>query len=221
MQFRFVFFLILFSTISYSQLPKNFVYIKTIIPDIALEMRYCSDNNFVGKSIEGYNAEVLIMTKPAALALKKVQAELKKQGLGLKVYDAYRPQSAVNHFIKWAKQINDTLMKEQFYPKVDKRNLFKEGYIASRSRHSSGSTIDLTIINLETGTALEMGTPYDFFGKSSWVNNEDISTVHQENRQLLQKVMLSNGFRNYPKEWWHFTLKGEPFRNQYFDFPVE
>ncbi len=221
MKCRFVFFLILFSSLGYSQLPKDFVYLKSIVPDVELEMRYCSDNNFVGTPINGYNAEVVIMTKQAALSLKKVQAELKKQGLGLKIYDAYRPQSAVNHFIKWAKQINDTLMKQQFYPNVDKRNLFKDGYIASRSRHSSGSTIDLTIINLKTGKALDMGTPYDFFGESSWVENSDISKAQQANRQLLQGVMLNNGFRNYPKEWWHFTLRGEPFRNQYFDFPVE
>ncbi len=222
MPFRFIFLLILFSTLNaYSQLPKGFVYVETMIPDIKLEMRYCSDNNFVGKPIDGYNAEVIIMTKPAALALKKVQAVLKKKGYGLKVYDAYRPQKAVNHFIRWAKQINDTLMKQQFYPTIDKRHLFRDGYIASKSRHSSGSTIDLTIIDLKTGKVLDMGTPYDFFGKSSWVNSSEINKTQQENRQLLQNVMLGNGFRNYPKEWWHFTLRGEPFRNQYFDFPVE
>jgi len=221
MSFRFIFFLLHFSTFSYSQLPPNFVYLKTIIPEIDLEIRYCSDNNFVGKPIEGYHAEVIIMTKPTALALKKVQTELKKRNLGLKIYDAYRPQRSVNHFIKWAKKINDTLMKHQYYPKVDKRNLFKAGYIASKSRHSSGSTVDLTIINLKTGQPLDMGTPYDFFGEESWIDYNQINTKQQAHRQLLQKVMLKHGFRNYPKEWWHFTLKGEPFRNQYFNFPIE
>ncbi len=221
MLLRFVFFLCFLTVIGYSQTPKGFVYIKTIIPDIKIEMRYCGSNNFIGKPINGYNAEVVIMTKEAAFALRKVQETLKKQNLGLMIYDSYRPQRAVNHFIKWAKKINDTLMKQQFYPNVDKRNLFKEGYIASRSRHSSGSTIDLTIVDNKTGKVLDMGSPYDYFGKSSWVENDNINEKQKSNRQLLQQVMLNNGFRNYPKEWWHFTLKGEPYKNEYFDFPVE
>jgi len=184
-------------------------------------LRYCNDNNFVGQQIDGYEKEVVITTTQTAKALKKIQDTLKTQGLGLKIYDAYRPQRAVNHFVRWAKQINDTLKKEEFYPNVKKRNLFKEGYIASKSRHSSGSTVDLTIINLETGEELDMGTPYDFFGPESWVENKNLTQKQQANRQLLQKVMLTNGFRNYPQEWWHFTLRGEPYRNQYFDFPVK
>jgi len=221
MQFRLVFFLYLFSATCFAQLPKGFVYAKTSIPDLKTEMRYCSHNNFVGEPIDGYNAEVIIVTKLTALALKKVQAELKKQGLGLMIFDSYRPQRAVNHFIRWAKRLNDTLMKQQFYPNVDKRNLFKAGYIASKSRHSSGSTVDLTIINLETGEPLNMGTPFDYFGEPSWVDYNGINEKQKANRQLLQRVMINNGFRNYSKEWWHFTLRGEPFRNQYFDFPVE
>lgn len=220
MQFRLVF-LYLFSVVSFAQLPKGFVYAKASIPDLEIEMNYCNDNNFVGQIIDGYNAEVIIVTKETALALKTIQTKLKKQGLGLMVYDSYRPQRAVNHFICWAKQINDTLMKQQFYPNVNKRNLFKSGYIASKSRHSSGSTIDLTIINLKTKKPLDMGTPYDFFGELSWVDYEGINNKQRANRQLLQNVMLNNGFRNYSKEWWHFTLRGEPYRNQYFDFPIE
>ncbi|WGD35091.1 M15 family metallopeptidase [Olleya sp. YS] len=221
MKFSLALLLTFFTIICTAQLREGFVYAQDIIDDLAVELRYCNDNNFVGQQIDGYNKEVVIMTTQAAKALQKVQDTLKKQGLGLKIYDAYRPQRAVDHFVRWAKQVNDTLKKQDYYPNVQKKNLFKEGYIASKSRHSSGSTLDLTIINLETGEELDMGTPYDFFGTESWVDNKNLSKQQQANRQLLQKVMLTNGFRNYPQEWWHFTLRGEPFRNQYFDFPVE
>lgn len=207
--------------VSFAQLPKAFVYAKIEIPSIQVDLQYCGDNNFVGETIDGYNANVAIMTKQTAAALKKVQTELVKQNLGIKIYDAYRPQRAVNHFVRWAKVVNDTLMKQQFYPQVNKRNLFKAGYIASKSRHSSGSTLDITIVDLKTGEALDMGSPYDFFGSESWVENKNLTKEQSKNRQKLQTVMLTNGFRNYPKEWWHFTLRGEPYRNEYFDFVVE
>ena len=139
----------------------------------------------------------------------------------LKVYDGYRPQRSVNHFIRWAKDLNDTINKSEFYPDVAKRNLFKEEYIASRSGHSRGSTIDLTIIDGNTGKPLDMGSPYDFFGKQSWVDYDSITESQKKNRQLLQRVMLKYNFRNYPKEWWHFTLRWEPFPKTYFDFEVE
>lgn len=221
MKFRLALLLISFTSFCVAQLPNGFVYATDSITDLAVDLRYCNDNNFVGEQIDGYQNEVVIMTAQAAVALKKAQAVLKAQGLGFKIFDAYRPQRAVNHFVRWAKQINDTLMKTHYYPRVLKRNLFKDGYIASKSRHSSGSTIDLSIIDLETGVELDMGTPYDFFGPESWVENKNLTQKQQDNRQLLQSVMLTNGFRNYPQEWWHFTLRGEPYRNQYFDFIVE
>lgn len=221
MKYNIALLLTFFTTICLAQLREGFVYARDVIDDLAVELRYCNDNNFVGEQIDGYNKEVVIMTTLAAKALKNVQDTLKKKGLGIKIYDAYRPQQAVNHFVRWAKKVNDTLKKQEYYPNVDKKNLFSQGYIASKSRHSSGSTLDLTIINLDTGLALDMGSPYDFFGPESWVSNTKLTKKQQENRQLLQDVMLSNGFRNYPKEWWHFTLRGEPFRNQYFDFPIE
>ena len=221
MRFVFSFLLTLYSLIAFAQLPKGFVYAKTEIPTLKVDLQYCSDNNFVGEIIDGYNANVAIMTTQTASALNKVQAELVKQNLSIKIYDAYRPQRAVNHFVRWAKVVNDTLMKKQFYPRVNKRNLFKEGYIASKSRHSSGSTLDVTIVDLKTGKALDMGSPYDFFGSESWVENKNLTEAQSKNRQTLQKVMLTNGFRNYAQEWWHFTLRGEPYRNQYFDFLVE
>ncbi|MCL4112459.1 UNVERIFIED_CONTAM: hypothetical protein GTU68_046985 [Idotea baltica] len=215
------FLFLLISLSAFAQLPEGFVYVDDLIPDIQIELRYCLNNNFVGQPVDGYNAEVCILSKQATLALRKVQEELKNQNLGLKIYDSYRPQRAVNHFSKWAKNVNDTLMKQQFYPEVDKRNLFKEGYIASRSRHSSGSTLDLTIVNLKTGEELDMGTPYDYFGKASWLLHDDLTEVQKSNRMLLHNIMTKHGFRHYPQEWWHFTLRGEPFKDQYFDFPVE
>lgn len=203
------------------ELPEGFVYVKSIIPDLDVELRYYSSNNFVGDTITGYNVNTLILTKAAAEKLKLVQDELQQQNLCLKVYDGYRPQRAVNHFGLWARAINDTVKKSTFYPEVNKQNLFKAGYIASKSGHSRGSTVDLTIIDGATGIPLDMGSPFDFFGKESWVAYENITEEQKKNRQLLKTVMLKHNFRNYPKEWWHFTLRWEPFPDTYFDFQIE
>ncbi|WP_298494491.1 M15 family metallopeptidase [uncultured Algibacter sp.] len=213
-------FCLLFTNI-YAQLPKGFVYVEDVIPDMDVELRYFTSNNFVGKPIKGYYSNKLILTIESAEALKKVHEALQEQNLCLKIYDGYRPQKAVNHFIIWARDLKDTINKQSFYPEVNKRNLFKAGYIASRSGHSRGSTLDLTIINANTGKPLDMGSPYDFFGEESWVDFESITDKQKANRQLLKSYMLKFGFRNYPKEWWHFTLRGEPFPNTYFDFDVK
>ena len=203
------------------KLPKGFVYAKDSIKDLDVELRYYTANNFVGDTIDGYKSNKLIITKATAKKLKLVQDELQQQNLCLKVYDGYRPQRAVNHFIRWAKVLNDTVSKSQFYPNVKKRNLFKEEYIATRSGHSRGSTLDVTITNGDTGEPLDMGSPYDFFGQESWVNYSGVTEEQKKNRQLLQTVMLKHNFRNYAKEWWHFTLRWEPFPKTYFDFEVE
>lgn len=202
-------------------LPEGFVYANSIIPDIEVDLRYYSTNNFVGDTIAGYYANKLIITKQTAKALKLVQEDLLQQNLCLKVYDGYRPQQAVNHFMAWARNLSDTINKQQFYPDVNKRHLFREGYIASQSGHSRGSTLDLTIINADTHESLDMGSPYDFFGEASWVDYQDISDEQKSNRQLLQTTMLKHGFRNYPKEWWHFTLQNETFPDTYFNFSVK
>lgn len=204
-----------------SPLPEGFVYVKDVITDLDVELRYFSTNNFVGDTIEGYKGNRLILTKQSAEALKRVQDELQTQNLCLKVYDGYRPQRAVNHFMRWAKNLNDTLHKQQFYPDVEKRFLFKEEYIATRSGHSRGSTLDVTLTDGVTGEPLDMGSLYDFFGEASWVNYEHITETQKANRNLLQTVMLKHNFINYPKEWWHFTLRWEPFPETYFDFEVE
>jgi len=221
MKFKLFIFLFILNLTAFAQLPKGFVYLTEVAPDIIIELRYCSNNNFVGETIDGYNLEVCIVTKQTAIALKIIQEELKKQYLSLKIYDAYRPQRAVNHFWAWAKNINDTLMKQQFYPDVDKSNLFKEEYIATKSRHSSGSTVDITMVDLKTNVELDMGTSYDFFGKESWVFYGELTEQQIENRILLHNIMKKYGFRHYPKEWWHFTLANEPFKDQYFDFVIE
>jgi D-alanyl-D-alanine dipeptidase len=204
-----------------SELPEGFVYVKTIIPDLDVELRYYTANNFVGDTIQGYKSNRLILTNETANALKSVQDELQIQNICLKVYDGYRPQQAVNHFVAWAKDLGDTINKQQYYPKVEKRNLFNEGYIASKSGHSRGSTIDLTLTDGNTGEPLDMGSPYDFFGEESWVEYQDISETQKANRELLQTVMQKYNFRNYANEWWHFTLRWESFPETYFDFEVE
>ncbi|GGD02224.1 M15 family metallopeptidase [Hyunsoonleella pacifica] len=215
----FLFLLHVFS--GHSQLPDGFIYANSLITDLEVELKYLGTDNFVGQPIDGYNNNCLILTEETVVALKKVQKELKKQNLGIKVYDGYRPQRAVNHFIRWARDLNDTINKAKFYPNVKKSDLFKEEYIASRSGHTKGSTVDITIINIETKQELDMGSIFDFFGVQSWVNYKDITKEQKLNREFLQTIMLKHGFKNYPREWWHFTLKEEPFPNTYFDFPIE
>ena len=202
------------------ELQKGFVYIKDEIPNIQLEMRYYSQNNFIGGRIDGYLKPTAILSKEATSALKKVQKELNSFGLGLKIFDAYRPQKAVDHFVRWGRDLQATKMKNEYYPTVEKKNLFKEGYIAEKSGHSRGSTVDLTIVDLDSSVELDMGSSFDFFGKRSWVRYQNITPQQRANRMLLNAVMLRYGFKSYSQEWWHFTLKNEPYANRYFDFDI-
>jgi D-alanyl-D-alanine dipeptidase len=202
-------------------MPDGFVYVKDLIPNLRTDLRYYSSNNFVGEPIDGYEKPKCILTKEAAIALKKVQEEFEKLGFGLLIFDAYRPQRAVNHFIRWSKDSTDIKMKEEFYPNIDKKDLFKEGYIAEKSGHSRGSTVDLTIVSLKTGHILDLGGPYDFFDKKSWTEYTNITKNQRAIRLMLKRRMEKHGFVSYEKEWWHFTLKNEPYPNTYFDFPVE
>lgn len=203
------------------ELPKGFVYLKKIAPTILSELRYCNHNNFIGAPIDGYENGVVITTTPTANALKKVQEELQKKGFSLKIFDTYRPQQAVNHFVRWAKVLNDTLKKKEFYPNAPKSQLFNLGYIASKSGHSRGSTVDLTIVNTKTGKELDMGSSYDFFGEISHPFYKKLTKKQFKNRMFLRNTMLKFGFRPYEKEWWHFTLRNEPFPKTYFNFPVK
>jgi zinc D-Ala-D-Ala dipeptidase len=205
-------------------LPDGFVYVETVIPNIKTELRYFTDDNFIGRPIDGYLKPRCILTKEAAAALKKAQEELNTFGLGLKIYDAYRPKRAVDHFVRWAKDLQDTKMKDSYYPNVEKKNLFHDGYIAKKSSHSRGSTVDLTIISVqesEANTDIDMGTTFDLFDTRSWPNDLSIPANQRAHRLLLQMIMKKHGFESYPKEWWHFTLKNEPYPDTYFDFPIE
>lgn len=197
-----------------------FVNITDVIPDVILEIRYYSTYNFVGARIDGYEQPVALMTRQAADSLKAVSDELKANGYRLKIWDAYRPQTAVNHFIRWAENLSDTAMKAVFYPMVDKSVLFEQGYIYARSSHSRGSTVDLTLVDAATGKELDMGTPFDWFGVESHPDYACTLYRHSENRLVLRNAMLRHGFAPIDSEWWHFTLSPEPFPDTYFTFPV-
>lgn len=205
------------------ELPCGFVYVDRVIPDIKIEIKYYTDHNFVGEPIDGYQKPAAILTKGAAQALAGVQNELRPFGLGLKIFDAYRPQQAVDHFVRWAGDLTDLRMKREFYPEASKKNLFKEGYIAAKSSHSRGSTVDITIVSLqsETSSELDMGSAFDFFGRQSWPNSDEVSSTQRAHRMLLQVLMEKHGFVPYEQEWWHFTLKNESYPKTWFNFPVK
>ena len=200
--------------------PEYFVELRELIPTLHVELRYFGENNFVGRVVDGYHAEKVFMTRQAATALANVQNELSAFGLGLKVFDAYRPQRAVNHFVRWAEDLEDRKMKPVFYPSVSKDILFDEGYISARSGHSRGSSIDLTLVDMGSGEELDMGTPWDFFDPSSWPSYQDLPAQVRANRSLLATVMTKHGFNAIRTEWWHFNLEDEPFPDTYFDFPI-
>jgi D-alanyl-D-alanine dipeptidase len=204
--------------------PAAFVDAATLIPSLAIEMRYAGAHNFVGAPIDGYERPACLLTRPAAAALAEVQRDLAASRLGLKAFDCYRPARAVAHFVRWARDIRDVKTKAEFYPTVDKRDLFALGYIAAQSGHSRGSTVDIGIVKLgsngELGGELDMGTPFDTFSPRSWPGDQNVSAEARRNRALLAAAMRRRGFRPYEKEWWHFTLRGEPFPATYFDFPV-
>jgi D-alanyl-D-alanine dipeptidase len=198
--------------------PASFVDTATVVPGLVVEMRYVTDNNFVGRPIDGYEKPLCLLTREAAQALAGVARDLEPRGLKLKVFDCYRPKRAVAHFLRWAQAINDLKNKSAYYPDMEKSRLFSDGYIAARSGHSRGSTVDLTLVG-EAGE-LDMGTPFDFLSPRSNVSNPQVSAQARKYRALLAAAMSKRGFRPYDKEWWHFTLRGEPFPESYFDFPV-
>ena len=239
-------FVLLIGGISFGQSPPlGFVDVAQIIPSIVLDIRYYSAHNFIGRSIDGYLAPKCLLTRRAAAALKQVQETLAPYSLSLKLYDGYRPQRAVNNFVKWAEDLSDTRMKKEFYPTVEKKRLFKDGYIAHRSGHSRGSTVDLTIVPLPApqqeayldgqklcecylpiekrfkDNSIDMGTGFDCFHPFSWTESDGIGPEQRINRMLLKRVMEKHGFKNYRKEWWHYTLVDEPFPDTYFDFVIK
>jgi len=201
--------------------PASFVDAATVVPGLVVEMRYAGAHNFVGKPVDGYVRPVCLLARQAAEALAQVERDLAGQGLGLKVFDCYRPVRAVMHFVRWARDVRDVKTKAEFYPAVDKRDLFRLGYIAAQSGHSRGATVDLGLVTLADGRELDMGTPFDTFSPRSWPSDTTVSVAAQKSRATLAAAMRRRGFRPYDREWWHFTLRGEPFPATYFDFPVE
>ena len=216
----------------------QFVNITDVVPDAILEIRYHSTYNFVGQRIDGYQQPTALMTKRAADSLKAVSDDVMKMGYRLKIYDAYRPQMAVDHFVRWAADIPDTMMRQYFYPEVDKSLLFEQEYIMAKSGHTRGSTVDLTLFDMTTEKEVDMGGTFDWFGEEShpdFGGNPETGifngkpspagrTITEEqfrNRQILRDAMLRHGFKPLDSEWWHFTLKDEPFPDTYFEFPVK
>ncbi|NYV74176.1 M15 family metallopeptidase [Streptomyces sp. UH6] len=224
--------------------PDGFVALSTVDPTIIEEIRYFTRHNFVGERVDGYQQPVCILTRPAAEALSRAQTRLRAQGYGLKVYDCYRPQRAVDHFVRWAKDVDDTRMKAEFYPNLDKARLFPDGYIAEKSGHSRGSTVDLTVVRLPAtpdkpwvpsrplqpcfapqsqrfpDNSLDMGTGYDCFDTLSHTLDPRVQGEQRANRLLLKDTLEDLGFVNYADEWWHYTFKPELYPDTYFDFPV-
>ncbi len=213
-----------------SSIPKErqtFVSLTELDPTIMLDMRYAGPDNFVGTPIDGYEAPICLLTRPTATRLVRINRILRSRGLALIVYDCYRPQRAVYHFVRWAADRSDRKTKTAYYPNVRKSELFKQGYIAERSSHSRGSTVDVGLVRSYQNSGftewqpVDMGTTFDYFDRRSHTDSPFVTTVQRLNRLRLLEVMQENGFRNFPKEWWHFTLKNEPYPDTYFDFVVE
>ena len=200
--------------------PSGFVLLADYVPGIIQEIRYYSTYNFIGDRIDGYEEPVALLTKEAARALKDASYIFNAQGYRLKIFDAYRPACAVRHFVMWGIEDLDLRMKPFFYPDLEKQELFVKGYIAKQSSHSRGSTIDLTLLDMQTGKEVDMGGPFDCFGELSHPDYRGITDEQYENRMFLQRVMARSGFRPYDCEWWHFTLINEPYPDTYFEFPV-
>ena len=215
-----IIFLIFYSAFFDNNLEDGFVYLNDTDDTIIVDLKYYSTQNFTGQFVEGYLSNTAILTKESALALSNAQDDFNKLGYSLILYDAYRPQRSVDFFVQWSKNPYDTINKRIYYPDIKKSELFELGYIASKSGHSRGSTVDVSLIEISTNKVLDMGTIFDYFGIESHTFFNDISEKQKSNRLILYEIMSNNGFKNYSKEWWHFTLKNEPYQ-KYFDFLVK
>ncbi|MER5733803.1 M15 family metallopeptidase [Streptomyces sp. NPDC002138] len=200
--------------------PDAFVALRAVDPTIRQEMRYAGPDNFTGAAVDGYEEPVCLLARPAAEALARAQRALLARGYALTVYDCYRPQRAVDRFVRWAGDPADQGTKAVYYPRVEKDRLIPEGYIAARSGHSRGSTVDVGLVRLPLGRPVDFGTPFDFFDPLSHTDDPRVTGAARENRDLLRRVLADRGFVNLPEEWWHFTYRPEAFPDTYFDFPV-
>ena len=200
--------------------PSGFVLLADYVPGVIQEIRYYSTYNFIGERIDGYEDPCAMLTREAARALKSAANELNVRGYRLKIFDAYRPASAVRHFVMWGIEDLDLRMKPYFYPELEKQELFKKGYIAKKASHSRGSAVDLTLLDMKTGKELDMGSPFDLFSEMSHPDSKEVTEEQYENRMLLQNVMVRNGFVPIDCEWWHFSLENETYPDTYFEFPV-
>lgn len=202
---------------------KDFIDVAAAVPGILVEPRYATHDNFIGVPVDGYEAPKVVVSNPVAAALKGVQAELARKGMALKIFDGYRPQRAVDHFMRWINDPADTIKKAEYYPNVSKPDLLKLGYIAEKSGHSRGGSVDVTLVTGEGphARALDMGSPWDLFDPVSHADAAGIGSKAFENRRLLADVMTRHDFKPFNEEWWHFTLEPEPFPDSYFDFPIE
>lgn len=200
----------------------NLVDVATLAPDLQLDIRYAGHHNFTGAPVDGYDAPKCLLLRPVAEALAQVQADLRRQGLSLKLFDCYRPVRAVQRFVAWAADLRDQRTKAEFYPALDKSRLLGD-YIAQTSGHSRGATVDLTLARCETGTCseLDMGTPFDFFDPRANTDHAGIEARQRENRALLLQAMARRGFANYPMEWWHYSFRPEPTPDTAYDVPVK
>ena len=207
--------------ISLAKLPEGFSYCESVIPSLRIDLKYATADNFTGQPVSGYKEPVCILTTAALNQLVHVQNILSELGLGLKIFDGYRPQKAVNHFIAWESLPDQPDAQTRFYPTLTKKELFELAYIASLSGHSRGSTVDLTIIDLLSGQELNFGTEFDFFGEQAHPLYPHFQPEQRANRLLLRSLMVAHGFIPYVNEWWHFTLANEPFPATYFDFDIE
>ena len=201
-------------------LPEGFIKLSDIDSTIIVDLKYNTKSNFTGKIVRGYKSNTAILSNEASNALINAQNDFKKLGYSLILFDAYRPQSAVDFFFEWSKDLNDTINKNSYYPNINKSQLFAQGYIAKKSGHSRGSTVDVSLVDLSTMKQIDMGSIYDYFGIQSSTFYPNISDSQKNNRMILYNVMINNGFKNYSKEWWHFTLENEPFQ-EYFNFLVQ
>jgi len=200
--------------------PEPFIYVDEIIEDCIIDAKYWGTDNFIGRRINGYDSPLVVMSKDAADACAKAADILRKRGYFMKIFDAYRPQKAVDDFINWAKDVKDIRRKPIHYPEVDKKDFFKLGYVSEKSGHTRGSAVDLTIVDMKTHQELDMGSIFDFMGPRSHLDADGLTELQKSNRAILISAMTECGFETYACEWWHFRLKTEPYPDTYFDFPI-